>query len=52
MKLTFPIVLLTVFRTAWKIKGFCQSVNPINTGLFCLVVALGEGGGGVFHPLL
>ena len=23
--------------------------NPISTGLFCLVVALG-GGGGVFHP--
>ena len=25
------------------------SFNPISTGLFCLVVALG-GGGGVFHP--
>ena len=24
-------------------------INPISTGLFCLVVALG-GGGGVFHP--
>ena len=24
--------------------------NPISTGLFCLVVALGGGGGGVFHP--
>ena len=27
-----------------------QNVNPISTGLFCLVVALGGGGGGVFHP--
>ena len=26
-----------------------NNFNPISTGLFCLVVALG--GGGVFHPL-
>ena len=28
----------------------CVDFNPISTGLFCLVVALGGGGGGVFHP--
>ena len=27
-----------------------SNINPISTGLFCLVVALGGGGGGVFHP--
>ena len=30
------------------IKPKNQCINPISTGLFCLVVALG--GGGVFHP--
>ena len=32
---------------------FGRYLNPISTGLFCLVVALGGGGGGwrgVFHP--
>ena len=32
-----------------KIKELNKALNPISTGLFCLVVALG-GGGGVFHP--
>ena len=30
-------------------RGPQADFNPISTGLFCLVVALG-GGGGVFHP--
>ena len=29
-------------------RRFKADINPISTGLFCLVVALG--GGGVFHP--
>ena len=29
-------------------KDIREQINPISTGLFCLVVALG--GGGVFHP--
>ena len=39
-------------RNAIKISFLDRHVNPISTGLFCLVVALG-GGGGVFStPLL
>ena len=41
----------------WLILGeendiypFTATLNLISTGLFCLVVALGGGGGGVFHP--
>ena len=33
--------------TSFEVYGD-SLVNPISTGLFCLVVALG--GGGVFHP--
>ena len=37
--------ICSLFRKIFKFSDF----NPISTGLFCLVVALG-GGGGVFHP--
>ena len=42
-------VVLEGFEIRFPVATIFYSLNSISTGLFCLVVALG-GGGGVFHP--
>ena len=50
-----PISSVKDCLKTWKYReltlgGRIQILNPISTGLFCLAVALGGGGWGVFHP--
>ena len=43
-------IFCEVFNSIKEVTlSIVRELNPISTGLFCFVVALG-GGGGVFHP--
>ena len=46
---SFSSIVLKSSHKAYLLTKSSPEVNPISTGLFCFVVALG-GGGGCFHP--